>query len=230
LAGRVVDTSNDTSESARAVGAQDLDAEDVGGLGKTVALTSSSGGDVSAVTVAIEHTLVGGIEDHVAASSAAAREVVVLAVDTSVDDVNVNAVAVGSGVQFVVGLSDGGEAGLSDSADADSAGKTPGVRRSEGLASLESAGDHVGLHVLDVAVGGEGLGRGLVHLDGVALEFTDRVGVHDVGLVHHRSHEGHVRVHLDSGVEHNNVLSLDDLGASHGIRGVDGRDSGQKGE
>jgi len=59
---REVDTSNDASEGARAVGAEHLNADQVAALGQTISETASSGGNVSTVAVTIEETFSSSIE------------------------------------------------------------------------------------------------------------------------------------------------------------------------
>jgi len=226
--GRPVDTSNDTSERARAVGAEDLDADEGAFLGKTVASATSSGGNVGAVSIAIEHTFIGSIEGHNARSAVAVLEVVVLAVDTSVNDVDLNARASGGRGEFVGG--GGNWRAASNRADADGTGKTPRVRSGVGGAGLRSAGNHVGLDVLDIRVSGEGLGVSGGHLDGVALEVgADLVGVHGVGRVHHGVDGALVGLHRDVLLENDDELARDDLRASWGGRVIDGRHSDGEG-
>jgi len=166
---------------------------------------------VGAMTIAIKHALIGGIEGHNAGSAVAVLEVVVLAVDTSVDDVDFNASASSTGFHLVGSVSN--RAATADRAETNRAGKTPRVRSRVRDAGLESAGDHVGLDVLDIRVSGKRLGFVDGHLDGVSLEVTDRVGVHGVSLVNKRNHGSLVSFHPDILVQDDDVLARDDLRA-----------------
>jgi len=102
LVGGPVDTIDDTRVGTATVVAEHLDGEDVGLLGKTPLVTDSSGSDVGSVSVLVS---VGGSAHSVVApeSTSGVLEVLMGDLDASIDDVDVDAVAiVGVVVEVVV--------------------------------------------------------------------------------------------------------------------------------
>jgi len=105
-----VDSVDDTCECTRAIGAEHLNTDNIGLASKTEASACSSRCDMGAVAIAIEETLVGGVEEGLAGDAVLSRaEISVVAVNTSVDDININTTACSSASAELVGdLSDGG--------------------------------------------------------------------------------------------------------------------------
>src|SRR5690606_33846529 len=96
-----LDTGGAVGQRDRAEAAQDLDANDLGVLGQTVLGAGEGASAVGAVAVVVLRGRTRVVE--VGAELDAAGELVVVAVDTSVDDVRLHALA--SAVVVVVGLS-----------------------------------------------------------------------------------------------------------------------------
>jgi hypothetical protein len=94
-----LDTLDDIGHRAGAVGAENLDSDDIGLLGDTVLLACDSAGAVGAMSVSI---FVGIAGRDGLAPLGAALEVDVLGVGTGVDDVDVNAFAAVDRVEVLV--------------------------------------------------------------------------------------------------------------------------------
>lgn len=97
--GGPLNTLDDVRHSARSVGAEHLDCEDVGLLGDTVLLTTDSTGAVSSVSVAVD---IGITSRNGLAPLGTALEVNVLNVRASIDDVNVDTRATAGLVDVLV--------------------------------------------------------------------------------------------------------------------------------
>lgn len=129
-----VHTTDDTGGSARSVGVEDLDGEELSLLGDTVGLGADGAGNVGAVAITVSVVIVGEVLEPLGA----ALEFGVLGVNTGVDNVGAGALT----GAVVVGV--GGAAGLL-------AGKTGNAPGSVGLSGV-LLDDGVLLNVLNVGV------------------------------------------------------------------------------
>lgn len=97
--GSVLDTLHDVGHCAGAVGAENLDSDDIGLFGDTILLTSDGAGAVGAVAVAILISIVGwnGL-----APLSATFKVNVVDVGAGIDDVDIDALATICRVKILV--------------------------------------------------------------------------------------------------------------------------------
>lgn len=195
-------------ETYRAVGAQNLDSEELGLLGYTVGLGSNSTSAVGTVAVAIS---VGTIANVVGEESSTTLELGVRGGDTSINDVNAGA----RSSRGVVGVGGGSRVGVGDAAE------TPGSRRLSGVClllegSLEltkvGLDDSVLLDVVNTREVLEKLDDVVAHLSGEATEVAELVNVGRVLLENLQSR-------LEEGLEVL-VLQLDNVLSRDGSTGA----------
>lgn len=160
-------------ETYRAVGAEDLDSEELGLLGYTVGLGSNGTSAVSAVAVAISVRTIASV---VGEESSTTLELRVSGRDTSVDDVHTGT----RSSRGVVGVGSGSRVGVRNAA------KTPGSRRLSGVRLLlegslnltkVSLDDSVLLDVINTGKVLKELDDVVAHLSGEATEVAELVNM-----------------------------------------------------